>query len=81
MDLKDKQRSVIKFLLLQGCAGEEIVNASGMCTTQLRTVALQYSYGSAKFAAAAKNSETKGALENPVDTKLTRRFGQFYKKT
>jgi hypothetical protein len=25
MDVKDKQRAVIEFLLLEGCAGEEIV--------------------------------------------------------
>jgi hypothetical protein len=37
---------------------------------QLSIVVFQYSDGSAKFAAAKKNSETKDALEDPIDTKL-----------
>jgi hypothetical protein len=52
-----------------------------MCVAQLRTVALQYSDGSAKFIAATKNSKTGDAPENPIDTKLMWQFGQVYKKT
>jgi hypothetical protein len=49
--------------------------------TQLRTVAIRYSDGSAKFATATKNSKIEDAPENPIDTKLMWQFGQFYKKT
>jgi hypothetical protein len=39
---------------------------------QVCAVALQYSDGSAKFAAAMKKSETKDAPEDRIDTKLMR---------
>jgi hypothetical protein len=81
MDVKDKQRAVIEFLLLKGCTGDKIV------------VHLQNVYGSAAYCrasvfkrisevrAATKNFETKDPLENPIGTKQMRRFGQFYNKT
>jgi hypothetical protein len=72
MDFKDKQREVIKFLLFEACAGEEIVIRVRNLYGQLHIVALQYSDGSAKFAAATKKFETKGALESLIDTKLMR---------
>jgi hypothetical protein len=43
LDIKDKRRTTIEFLLLKGCAGEKSLHATGMCTAQLRTVVLQYS--------------------------------------
>jgi hypothetical protein len=48
---------------------------------QLQTVALHYSDGSAKLSAATKNSETKDAPKDSINTKLMRQFDQFYKKT
>jgi hypothetical protein len=74
MDVKNKQRAIIDFLLLEGCAGEEIL-------IRLRNVALQYSHGSAKFAEPTNNSETKDGPGNTVDAKLMRRFGQLDKTT
>jgi hypothetical protein len=81
MDVKNKHQAIIEFLLLEGLAGRKSCYASGTCTAQLRTVALQFSDGSIKFAAAMKKSEKKDAPEDPIDRKLMRRFGQFYKKT
>jgi hypothetical protein len=47
---------------------------------QLQTFTLEYSEGSAKFAAATKNSDAKAGPEDLIDTKLMLRFGQFYKR-
>jgi hypothetical protein len=46
MDIKDPLRAAIEFLLLEGCAGEEILTRLGTCRAQLRTVAFQYLDGS-----------------------------------
>jgi hypothetical protein len=81
MNVKDKQRVVIQFLLSEGCVGEEIQIRHGSCTAQLRNVALLSSDESAKFAAPMKNSETKDALEDRINMKLMQQFGQFSKKT
>jgi hypothetical protein len=41
---------------------------------RISVFSIQYSDGSAKFAAAPKNSETKRAPEDLIDTKLMRCF-------
>jgi hypothetical protein len=67
MNIKDKQGVRIEFLLLEDVPARKSENAAGTRTAQLRTIALQYSDGSAKFTAAAKDSATA-----PQKTFLTR---------
>jgi hypothetical protein len=83
MNVKDKQRIVIKFLLSEEYAGEEIV------------ICLQSVYDSAPYCHTSvfsnqmdqrswprqQRTPKRKPSGDPIDTKPMRRFGQFCKKT
>jgi hypothetical protein len=81
MNVKDKQRTIIEFLLLEGCAGEEIAvhprnvyGSAASCRASVFTWISEVHRGNEEL----RNKERS---EDPIDKKLMQRFGQFYKKT